>query len=326
MFTVGKLQRKPKHFKSFTGLNPDEFNTLLQAVQLEYQTQDQNRKTLNPRKRAPGAGRKFKLEISERLLMTLMYYRLHLTFILLGYLFDLDDTRAGEEVRERMEPVLLEVLPIPMRDRFFEPFGQTNASSSNSSQGASNQPRIRTLEELLIKHPELEELLIDATEQEVPRPENKGKRRTRYSGKKKVHTIKTQVVTSKKVILHVSESIDGSVSDLRLLRASGVMHSIPKDRKVRCDRGYEGIEAEYPESLIEKPIREQGNHKVTVLGKIWNRLVSKERIAVEHVLCRLEKFKVLAGKYRARLGGYEDRFAVVAGLVNFKALDRLSWS
>ena len=26
-------------------------------------------------------------------------------------LFDLDDTRAGEEVRERIQPVLLEVLP-----------------------------------------------------------------------------------------------------------------------------------------------------------------------------------------------------------------------
>ena len=33
---------------------------------------------------------------------------------------------------------------------------------------------------------------IDATEQEIPRPNNKGRRKSYYSGKKKRHTVKIQ--------------------------------------------------------------------------------------------------------------------------------------
>ena len=191
---------------------------------------------------------------------------------MLGYLFDLDDSRAGEEIRERMQPVLLAVLPIPMRDRLFE---VSNENAVNQSVETTKQaPRVRTLEELLEKYPEIKEVLIDATEQKVPRPEEKGKRRTRYSGKKKEHTIKTQVVTTKKLILHVSESIDGSVADMTLLRASGVMPSLGTKVKARVDRGFEGIEAAYPEQVIEKPIRGQRGHHVTLLGKLWNQMVN----------------------------------------------------
>ncbi len=273
---------------------------------------------------ADGHGR-FKRSLAERLLMTLIYYRLHLTYIMLGYLFDLDDSRAGEEIRERMQPVLLQVLPTPMRDRLFDTTQTQATQSMGTISNASKRPRIRTLEELLEKHPEIKDVLIDATEQEVPRPEDKGKRRTRYSGKKKTHTIKTQVLTTKKVILHLSESIDGSVNDMSLLRASGVMHKFNDGIKIQVDRGYEGVEVAYPEQVIEKPVRGQRNHRVTLLGKLWNQMVSKERIVVEHMLCKLEKFKIVAGCYRARLEGYDDCFAVVAGLVNYKSLGKLTW-
>jgi DDE superfamily endonuclease/Helix-turn-helix of DDE superfamily endonuclease len=325
MLTVQRLKRKPKHFKSFTGLTAQEFDTLLQAVQPEYLEQQRTLRTTQIRQRKPGGGRHFKHNLAERLLMSLIYYRLHLTYIMLGYLFDLDDSRAGEEIRERMQPVLLEVLPIPMRDRLFDASQASPTQSMGTIINASKPPRIRTLEELLEKHPEIKDVLIDATEQDVPRPQDKGKRRTRYSGKKKTHTIKTQVLTTKKVILHLSESIDGSVSDMSLLRASGVMHKLKDGIKVQVDRGYEGLELAYPEQVIEKPVRGQRNHHVTLLGKLWNQMVSKERIVVEHMLCKLERFKILAGCYRARLEGYDDCFAVVAGLVNYKSMGKLTW-
>jgi DDE superfamily endonuclease len=218
-------------------------------------------------------------------------------------------------------PVLLAVLPIPMRDRLFEVSHKKAVSQDESKQ----RPRIRTLEELLKQYPEIKEVLIDATEQSVPRPEDKRKRRTGYSGKKKEHTVKTQVVTTKKLILHISESIDGSVADMTLLRASGVMPSLGEKVKARLDRGYEGVESAYPDQVIEKPIRGQRGHRVTLLGKLWNQMVSKERILVEHMLCKLEKFKILAGTYRTNLSGYDDCFAVVAGLVNYKGMGKLAW-
>ncbi len=43
------------------------------------------------RKRKIGAGRPFKLDVKNRFLMLLVYYRLYITYTLAGFLFDLDE-------------------------------------------------------------------------------------------------------------------------------------------------------------------------------------------------------------------------------------------
>lgn len=215
MLSVIRLRRKPKHFMNFTGLTPEQFDALLEAVRPEYEVQERARKGGKGRRRGIGGGRKFKLALAQRRLMSLVYYRLYVSYLLLGYLFGLDDSRAGAEVRHRMQPVLLEVLPTPMQNRLFEfgPMLASNPDRSGTSKPKPKAKRLQTLEELLKAHPE----------QEVPRPKDQRKQKTHYSGKQQRHTIKTQVTTSQSLILHVSESMDGSVNDLTLLRASGVL-------------------------------------------------------------------------------------------------------
>ena len=83
--------------------------------------------------------------------------------------------------------------------------------------------------------------------------------------------------------------------DHTLLRASGVLRQLPGSVAVRLDRGCEGVEEEYPEVHVEKPVRAQRHAKVTVLGRAYNRMQSRLRMPVEHLLGRLQKFKVLAG-------------------------------
>ncbi len=39
-----------------------------------------------------GAGRHFKLDVKNRFLMLLVYYRLYITYTLAGFLFDLDQS------------------------------------------------------------------------------------------------------------------------------------------------------------------------------------------------------------------------------------------
>ncbi len=46
------------------------------------------------RERAMGAGRPFKLELENRFLMLLVYYRLYITYTLAGFLFDLDQSKS----------------------------------------------------------------------------------------------------------------------------------------------------------------------------------------------------------------------------------------
>ncbi len=133
----------------------------------------------------------------------------------------------SREINGRMLAVLSEVLPVPARD---EPLldlllvaaqeAHSSSSSSSSSGGGGGGDKrkrkgkkIGTLEELLEKHPEFEEIFIDATEQELPKPKDRERRKELYSGKRKRHTAKMQVVSTKnKLILHLCRHVPGRVS------------------------------------------------------------------------------------------------------------------
>ena len=67
------------------------------------------------RQRAVGGGRRAKLSLARQLLVVLMYYRLYITQILLGYLFDLDDSNVSRLIGE-LRPVLQAVLPLPVQE------------------------------------------------------------------------------------------------------------------------------------------------------------------------------------------------------------------
>jgi hypothetical protein len=338
MLTVARLRKKPRHFKSFTGLTPEQFDALLAALTPVYLELERARKSRPSRQRAVGGGHPFELALAERLLMVLMYLRLYTTESLLGYLFHLHESNVNRERNQRMLPALEQVLPMPMREelgllgeaaakRARESASAAGAEggTGGGSTGAPRTKKIGTLEELLRAYPEIQEVLIDATEQPVQRPREKQAQKHYYSGKKKRHTCKTQVLTDKKRVLHASRCVPGSLNDLVLLRFSGVLHQVPPGCRARVDKGYEGVEEEYPQVAIEKPIKAQRNHPLTAFGKAYNRMQSRLRIVVEHVLAHLEKFQILAGLYRGQRSGYDTCFGVVCGLHNFRTMGQLSW-
>ncbi len=127
------------------------------------------------------------------------------------------------------------------------------------------------------------------------------------------------------MVVHVTRHVPGSVHDLPLLRFSGLLHQLPPETAVRMDKGYEGVEAEHPGRRIERPIKAKRNHPLTPLARAYNRWQNRLRIPVEHVFARLEKFRILAETYRGPVERYDDAFAVVAGLNNFRVLGRLAW-
>jgi len=245
-----------------------------------------------------------------------MYLRLYLTQTLLGYLFGLDTSNVSREVQGRMLEVLSEVLPVPARE---EPSDLALAASSSDgrsslgrSGGGKRKRRIGTLKELLEKHPEFEEIFVDGTEQELPKPKDKGRRKDLYSGKRKRHTAKVQVVSTKRLVLHLCRYVPGRVSDHLLLRATGVMRQVPEGVVVRVDKGYEGLEEEYPKVKVEKPLKARRGHPLTVLERILNRTMSALRMPVEHVIGHLKKYQMLVGIYRGRPERYDENVSVIA--------------
>ena len=182
-----RLSRKPLLFKSFTGLYISEFDVISREIESRYEEHERKRLSKRRRQRDVGAGRPFKLKVKERFfLMLLVYYRLYITYTLSGFLFDLDQSNVYRDM-SIIEPLVKRCIPLPKKL-----YKRTRR-------------RLRTIDEVEEEYFPGFKAFIDSSEQEIPRPENKRKRKRKsyYSGKKKKHTIKTQyMVNSDGTILH----------------------------------------------------------------------------------------------------------------------------
>ena len=126
------------------------------------------------RQRAYGAGRKAQLEwIEDKLLFILVYDRLYPTQVVQGYLFDLSQAQANEWIH-RLGPVLNQAL------------GKENCLPERE---------LSKLEVVLTQCPGLE-FIMDGTERRMNRPKNKENQKVTYSGKKRTHTVKNNVITT----------------------------------------------------------------------------------------------------------------------------------
>ncbi len=85
-------------FKSFTGLTvQQQFDNIYEKEIVKryakHEIQRLSSKRKEDRERSIDAGgRHFKLDIKDRFLMLLVYYRLYITYTLSGFLFDLDQS------------------------------------------------------------------------------------------------------------------------------------------------------------------------------------------------------------------------------------------
>ena len=56
--------------------------------------------------------------------------------------------------------------------------------------------------------------------------------------------------------------------------------------------------------------------------KGFNRGYAKKRIVIEHSICRLKKYRILADRFRNRLKKYNKVSDIVAGLVNYRIMNQ----
>lgn len=105
MLRVDKLKSRGRSFERMTGLTPTEFDQLL--IDLEPFWEQSHRRSLSRagRVRRIRAGNTFKLDLSQRLLVTLLYLRQYFTMHVLGILFDLDAANICRNIHALL-PVL----------------------------------------------------------------------------------------------------------------------------------------------------------------------------------------------------------------------------
>ncbi len=251
------------------------------------------------RERFIGAGRHFKLDVKNRFLMILVYYRLYITYTLDGFLFNLDQSNICRDI-QKIESLIRQCLPI--------------------SQKIYNiTKRLRTPDEVEKYFPGFL-TFIDTTEQQIPRHVNKNKRKMYYSGKKKRHTVKNQIMVNKDgYILHKVAHKKGKRHDYDIYKKN---HPVTSKEVVNVfDLGYLGVGKDYPKQISSLPYRKKRNHKLSKEEKEYNKNHSKKRIIIEHSICRLKKYRILADVFRNKLRKYNKVSDIVSGLINYKIMN-----
>ena len=254
------------------------------------------------RERDIGAGRPFKLDLKDRFLMLLVYYRLYITYTLAGFLFNLDQSNICRGI-QKIEPLIRKCVPIPQK---IYPITK----------------RLQTPEEVEEYFPGFL-AFIDCTEQQIPRPVDKNRRKMYYSGKKKRHTVKNQImVNNRGFILYKSTIKKGHRHDYDIYKKNHPL--TPKQVVNVVDLGYLGIEKDYPGQISSLPKRKKRNLQLSEEQKEYNKSHSQKRIKIEHVICRLKKYRILADVFRNRLKKHNKVSDIVSGLVNYRIMKQHS--
>lgn len=281
MLNIEKLSKRPKVFKTLSGLTPEQFTKLADEVFPLWKKAERKRKNWPGRKRAVGAGRKKSLDLAQSLFMLLLYYRSYASQAFIGLIVSLDDSNVSRYIRQ-LEPYLAKVFKIPKK-------------------------KIQLTEQ------EIWDLIVDATEQPTQKRKGSG-----YSGRRKQRTIKTQIhINTQGLIKAVSQSVPGNIHDKNLYDQSRTYlynardgTAANMDIKKYGDLGYQGTRCDIPK---KKP----QDRPLMMHEHYYNKKHSQKRTPVEHTFAHLKKWRILEDRFRNKLSHYNLIFRNIAGLRNF---------
>lgn len=261
----------PEHFKRRFGIHRTTFKQIVKALKPEW------RPTSKP-------GAKPKLELADRVLVALEYWREYRTYFHIGSSWGVSESTVCRIVHWVEDHLMASGrFRLPGKKQLVQGFGRPTV------------------------------VVIDVTETPIEHPQQR--QRQFYSGKKKRHTLKCQVLidpsNGKVICLFFGK---GSRHDFKLFQASGV-HLHPDTESLQ-DKGYQGIQKLHAHSRL--PIKKPKGGALTPAEKAHNRELARERIGIEHVNRRFKIFRILAERYRNRRRRYGLRCNLIAALYNFE--------
>lgn len=297
MIRFEQLKTKPAVLKCLTGLTVEGFLALLPTFAVAYgvhlDQRDEQRET--PRQRERGAGQKGALpSLADKLLFILFYFRVYPVQMAQGFFFGMGQPQANEWIH-RLSPVL-------------------RAALGYDLQLPARQPQ--DIKAVLESCPGLE-FIIDGTERPIRRPTDGALQKANYSGKKKRHTRKNNVITNKRTgkVKGLSPTVEGKRHDKKLAdEQAGVF---PPGSTLWKDTGFQGYEPSHVRTL--QPTKKPKGRDLSLEEKAANRLISSQRIGIEHTLGGVKVFRIVHDVFRNLREGYDDLVIEIAcGLHNFR--------
>ena len=284
------IQEYPQRTKQLLGISYDQFLDLLAQAELYHAQQQDKIERTKMRVIAKGGGRKPKLTIPEEVCLCLFYLRQLPTFEVLGLQFHVSKTEANDTFHYWLK-ALRELLPASLIE-------QVEDTASD----------LMVVQELLTEF----QLIVDSYEQPRERPASSQEQREYFSGKKKHHTLKNQLITlpGGEDIVDVEVGAKGPSSDVNLFRK--------QQQKFLAQQQFEGDKAYIGGKNIKTPHKKPRNGELTAQQKAENKIVSGERIFVEHTIRLIKVFRVAAERFRLNPDTYKQVILTVCGLVRLR--------
>lgn len=297
MIRFNQLKNKPHMLRCLTGLNLVAFNKLLAGFRRAYQDdmeqRDQRRAVARQRRR--GAGRKGALAtIEDKLVFILFYFRQYPVQMAQGFFFGMGQPQANEWIH-RLTPIL-------------------NQALGDAMQLPARQPK--DIQQVLRECPGLE-FIIDGTERSIRRPKDQDRQRRHYSGKKKRHTVKNNVIGDKRTrkIKGLSPTVEGKRHDKKLADAQDL--TFPPGSQLWKDTGFQGYEPD--DVRTYQPQKKPKGRDLTANEKQVNATISSQRIRVEHAIGGVKVYRIVHDVFRNLRQGFDDLVMETAcGLHNLR--------
>lgn len=295
MLIYSEVKQRPSVFRSLTSLDVEEFEKLLvafgQAWEAYVETDFRNRR----RQRRYGAGQKPRLSsLEEKLFFILVYLKCYPLQEVFGFLFGLSQGQANVWIHR-----LLEVLCLVLEQAGHRP---------------ERDPQ--RLAETLASYETLD-FLLDGTERRRQRPQDPEEQRQYYSGKKKTHTVKNNLIVHAETgrIAYLGQTCEGKRHDKKL--ADEEAYTFPTNSVLGQDTGFQGFEP--LQVVLLQPKKKPKGKPIPDPQRIINRVISRFRITVEHAIAGVKRCRTVKDVCRNTKQGFIDSVMEAAcGLHNFR--------
>lgn len=299
MMNSEKVLKNARLMHTLTGMSAGEFRDLVPAFEEQIRRFRKKLYVLDAeRTRKPGGGKKGIVKTpKEKLFFILLYYKCYPTYDVMSFLYDCDRSACC-----RRQHALCVILERTLRRKLVLPKRQ-----------------IRSVEDFLRAFPEAKEVFIDGTERPIQRPKDTDMQKANYSGKKKRHTRKTIIISTKdKRIGFLSKTVEGKESDITILRSAAPPRFIPKNVKTHVDLGFKGLDTEFPDHRISIPAKKPRTRDLTEAQKAKNKKKAGVRVLVEHAIGGIKRLNIVSNIFRNKKQDFDDTAILISsGLWNY---------
>jgi hypothetical protein len=317
MITEEELRQDPDLVTRLTGIPAETFWQLTGEVKKSLPAYDRQRHERPDRQRVVGGGRPVQMALVMRMVMLLTYLRQHITQALAAKLCGGVQSAVSRDLR-RLLPVLKGLLPCPDIWSVIE-----------EKRDLTEQERL-TLVELADG-----QVLVDATEQPVYRSQDSETRKAYYSGKKKMFTLKSEMVTDgDHHIQAISDAVPGAKNDKKLCDETRTVDRLPDGCHAKADKGYQGVDKQVtlvtilnietgefqqvPRLIMETPFKKPKGGELTEEQKSFNHTLNSIRVRAEHCIGWVKNWRIIGTRFRCDHSIYTKILQIICGLVNLQ--------